>query len=156
MPGELRTSIIFIALLLTACFATAQTAQSTFPPGSPQLITTADLLKALQDPAGTKPVVLNVGPSLIFMQAHIAGAEFIGATSSPQGITSLRNRAKTMQRDVSIVLYCGCCPWEHCPNVAPAYRELEKLGFKQVKILYLPNNFGADWVDKGYPVIRGQ
>jgi hypothetical protein len=26
------------------------------------------------------------------------------------------------------------------------------MGFTNVKVLYLANNFGADWVDKGYPV----
>jgi hypothetical protein len=25
-----------------------------------------------------------------------------------------------------------------------------------VKALYLPNNFGDDWVSKGYPVERGE
>src|SRR5215470_15677878 len=128
MTGKLRASIVLISCLLTAGFAAAQTAQSAFPPGSPQLITTDDLLKVLQGPKENKPVILNVGPSLIYMQAHIAGSEFIGAASSQQGLTSLRNRVKPMPRDTSIVLYCGCCPWEHCPNVAPAYHELEKLG----------------------------
>jgi hypothetical protein len=25
-----------------------------------------------------------------------------------------------------------------------------------VKVLYIASNFGADWVDKGYPVSKGQ
>jgi hypothetical protein len=28
------------------------------------------------------------------------------------------------------------------------------MGFSRVKVLYLANNFGADWVDKGYPVAK--
>jgi hypothetical protein len=30
------------------------------------------------------------------------------------------------------------------------------MGFKNVKVLYIAHNFGADWVDKGYPVARGE
>jgi hypothetical protein len=51
-----------------------------------------------------------------------------------------------------IVLYCGCCPWGRCPNVGPAYKALHDQGFTNVKVLYLANNFGDDWVAKG---IRG-
>ena len=28
-------------------------------------------------------------------------------------------------------------------------------GFKNLKVVYLANNFGADWADKGYPVTKG-
>jgi thiosulfate/3-mercaptopyruvate sulfurtransferase len=147
--------MLALALAVITASASAQTAQSAFPPGSAQLITTEDLLKLLQGPPQEKPLILDVGPSLLYMQARIPSAEYIGAASTPQGIASLRNRAKALPHTSSIVLYCGCCPWEHCPNVAPAFNELQKLGFKQVKVLYIPNNFGADWVDKGYPTVRG-
>jgi hypothetical protein len=30
------------------------------------------------------------------------------------------------------------------------------MGFTNVKVLYIANNFGADWVEKGYPVAKGQ
>jgi hypothetical protein len=30
------------------------------------------------------------------------------------------------------------------------------MGFTNVKVLYLADNFGANWVDKGYPVERGR
>jgi thiosulfate/3-mercaptopyruvate sulfurtransferase len=29
------------------------------------------------------------------------------------------------------------------------------MGFTNVKILYIADNFGADWVEKGYPVGKG-
>jgi len=32
---------------------------------------------------------------------------------------------------------------------------LRALGFTNVKSLYIANNFGADWVEKGYPVAKG-
>ncbi len=139
--------------------ATPQTqAQSAndLEPGSAQLISPEDLLKILQSPKSEKPLILNVGPHLLYMQAHIPGAEYIGAGSDAQGIASLHRRVKALPRKTFIVLYCGCCPWSHCPNVHPAYNELHKAGFTNVKVLYIADNFGTDWVDKGYPTIKGQ
>ncbi|HTF61653.1 MAG TPA: hypothetical protein VK638_02970 [Edaphobacter sp.] len=43
-----------------------------------------------------------------------------------------------------------------CPNIRPAYEQLQSLGFKHINVLYLANNFGSDWVDKGYPVAKGR
>jgi rhodanese-related sulfurtransferase len=135
--------------------AQAQSA-SELTPGSAQLINPEDLVKILQSPKGEKPLVLNVGPHLLYMQAHIPGSEYIGAGSDSQGIESLRRRVKPLPRKTLIVLYCGCCPWSHCPNVRPAYNELHKAGFSNVKVLYIADNFGTDWVYKGYPTIKGQ
>ncbi|MFZ0912962.1 MAG: hypothetical protein WBQ76_14400 [Candidatus Korobacteraceae bacterium] len=162
---------IFAAMLVPAGYAVANgwagvgatptpqmqaQSASELAPGSAQLINPEDLVKILQSPKGEKPLVLNVGPHLLYMQAHIPGAEYIGAGSDSQGIESLRRRVKPLPRKTFIVLYCGCCPWSHCPNVQPAYNELHKEGFTNVKVLYIPNNLGADWVYKGYPTIKGQ
>jgi 3-mercaptopyruvate sulfurtransferase SseA len=38
-----------------------------------------------------------------------------------------------------------------CPNVRPAYSALKAAGFKNVRVLDIPENFHADWVAKGYP-----
>jgi len=113
-----------------------------------------ELAKVLQSAAKPKPLILNVGPRLLFQQAHITGAEYVGAGSDTQGLEALRSRVKTLPKKTSIVLYCGCCPWSHCPNVRPAFAELQKLGFTSVKVLYIANNFGADWVAKGYPTAK--
>jgi thiosulfate/3-mercaptopyruvate sulfurtransferase len=134
----------------------SQSIASAFLPGSAQLINTEDLVNIIQSPKGEKPLILNVGPHLIYMQAHIPGSEYIGAASDSQGIESLRRRVKPLSRTTFIVLYCGCCPWSHCPNVRPAYNELQKTGFTNVKVLYIADNFGIDWVYKGYPTIKGQ
>jgi hypothetical protein len=58
--------------------------------------------------------------------------------------------------DTLIVIYCGCCPWSHCPNIAAAYDTLHGLGFRRVKALYIADNFGNNWVDAGYPVTKGR
>ena len=147
--------LVLAVILAVGGIAYGQTAQSDLPPGSAALINPEELVKLLQA-KGEKPLILNVGPSVLFMQAHIPGAEYIGPGSNPQALASLRSRVKSLSHDAAIVLYCGCCPWEHCPNVAPAYEQLHKLGFRRVKVLYIPNNFGADWVYKGYPTARAQ
>ncbi|MGA2905444.1 MAG: rhodanese-like domain-containing protein [Candidatus Korobacteraceae bacterium] len=150
--------LIFALGLFSATAAQAQYVQSPsdLAPGSAQLINPEELVNLLQPTKGEKPLVLNIGPSLLYMQAHIPGSEYVGAGSDKQGLERLRTRVKSLPHNKSIVLYCGCCPWSHCPNVRPAYNQLHAMGFNNVKVLYIANNFGSDWVDKGYPTIKGQ
>src|SRR5208283_458830 len=116
-----------------------------------QLITPEELAKSLQS-AKQKPLVLQVGPHALYAQAHIPGAEYMGAASSDAGQQKLRERVKALPHNTAIVIYCGCCPWGHCPNMHPAYQQLRALGFTNVKALYIADNFGTDWVSQGYPV----
>jgi thiosulfate/3-mercaptopyruvate sulfurtransferase len=120
-----------------------------------QLITPEELSKSLKS-AKQKPLVLQVGPHTLYAQAHIPGSEYMGATSGDEGKQKLRDRVKSLPKNSSIILYCGCCPWSHCPNVHPAYQLLHSLGFTNVKVLYIADNFGADWVSKGYPTAKGE
>jgi thiosulfate/3-mercaptopyruvate sulfurtransferase len=118
-------------------------------------ITPQALLRVLQSNQRGKLLILNVAPRILYAQAHIEGAEYIGPTNDPRGIEVLRNRVKSVPKNKQIIVYCGCCPWDHCPNVRPAFAELKKLGFENVKVLHISNNFGTDWVDQGLPVARG-
>jgi thiosulfate/3-mercaptopyruvate sulfurtransferase len=152
-------TLLLISVLgaFTAAATPAQTPDSAeLPPGSAQLISPEDLVKVLQSSGGAKPVILNVGPSLLYQQAHIPGSDYVGSGSEAAGLERLRARVRPLPHGTFIVLYCGCCPWSHCPNVRPAYDELHELGFNNVKVLFIANNFGTDWVDKGYPTIKGQ
>ena len=103
-----------------------------------------------------KPLVLFVGPNSMYTQAHIPGAENMGAGSSDAGQEKLRERVKSLPKNSAIVIYCGCCPWGHCPNMHPAFKTLQSLGFTNVKAVYIANDFGTDWVNKGYPIAKGQ
>jgi len=120
-----------------------------------QTITPDELARSLTSKE-TKPLVLNVGPHKLFVQAHIPGAEYVGAGNTPEGLQHLAQRVEKLPKNAAIVLYCGCCPWNYCPNVNPAHDALLKLGFTNVKVLYIATNFGADWVDKGFPVAKGE
>lgn len=139
----------------SAASGKSQTAEQSATPG-PEPIQPEDLVSVLKSSKVPKPLIIQVGFRVLYVQAHIPGSEYIGPASSPDSIRQLRKRVESLPRTQSIVLYCGCCPWNKCPNVNPASKELHSMGFKNVKILYIANNFGADWVDKGYPVAKGE
>lgn len=120
-----------------------------------QLLQPADLAQLLRSPTGAKPLILQVGSHIFFEEAHIPGSEYVGAAGEPSGHRALRRRVGGLSRLRPIIIYCGCCPWKKCPNIRPAYRELISRGFSNVKVLYLPRSFAKDWVDKGYPVAKG-
>ena len=122
---------------------------------SSRLINPEELVKILQSAKGEKPLMIDVGSHVLYEEAHIPGSEYIGPASSEAGIQQLRKRVEPLPRSKFIVLYCGCCPWSHCPNVKPAADALRALGFSNVKVLYIADNFGVNWVDKGYPVAKG-
>ena len=110
----------------------------------------------LQTASADKPLVLQVGSHLLYSEGHIPGSEYAGQGSRPSGLQQLQNRVSSLPRKRFIVLYCGCCPWSRCPNLAPAFEKLHEMGFTNVKVLYLADNFGADWANKGYPVEEGR
>ena len=119
-------------------------------------LTAEELTRVLTASKGRKPLLFQVGSHMLYVQAHIPGSEYLGAGATAEGMQNLQRRVTGLRKNTAIVLYCGCCPWSHCPNVNPAYDALRQLGFTNVKVLYLANNFGADWVDKGYPVAKGE
>lgn len=120
------------------------------------LINPDELVKILQPAKGEKPLMIQVGSHVLYTQAHIPGSEYIGPGSSESGLQSLRKRVEPLPRNKFIVIYCGCCPWSHCPNVKPADDALRAMGFTNVKVLFISDNFGVNWVDKGYPTAKGE
>jgi len=121
-----------------------------------QLLQPEDLVRILKNSEKEKPVILQVGSRVMFSQQHIPGSEYAGPGSTQSGIQALEDTVSSLPKNRRIILYCGCCPWDRCPNVGPAYRRLHELGFTNVKVLYLASNFGDDWVGKGYPAVKGK
>jgi thiosulfate/3-mercaptopyruvate sulfurtransferase len=121
-----------------------------------ELLQPEQLQEILGSSGGEKPLVLQVGSHVLYAEAHIPGSEYIGASGQDAGLQSLQDRVKALDHGQFIVLYCGCCAWNKCPNIRPAYQQLRDLGFARVKVLYLATNFGTDWVSKGYPVAKGR
>jgi hypothetical protein len=141
---------IFIVLIAVACFSainvSAQRSADAGAPtsaksrvtttqspsvGGPQLIQPEELVNILKSAKGPKPLVIQAGFRVLYLQAHIPGSEYIGPASSAEGIRQLRKRVEALPRTQSLLLYCGCCPWSECPNVSPAYKELRTMGFQE-------------------------
>ncbi len=104
---------------------------------------------------GAVPSIVNVGPEILFHNAHVPGAEYAGEAGSAQGIEQLAAHVATWPRDRTLIVYCGCCPWKNCPNIRPAYERLGSMGFKDVRVLDLPVSFRVNWVQKGLPIAKG-
>jgi thiosulfate/3-mercaptopyruvate sulfurtransferase len=113
-----------------------------------------DLAKRLSGTAA-KPMILQVGFANGYNQKHIPGAIYVGPGNKPEGIEKLKKAVADTPKDAEIVLYCGCCPWDHCPNMKPSFAALRAAGFKNVKAMVIENNFGKDWIEPGYPVQSG-
>jgi thiosulfate/3-mercaptopyruvate sulfurtransferase len=103
-----------------------------------------------------KAAVLYVGPNVLYRSRHVSGAIYAGPGSTPQGLDVLKNAAAKLPREREVVIYCGCCPWDRCPNIRPALEALRTMGFAKVKVAYMETGFKADWIDKGYPVESGR
>lgn len=144
-------AVSLIAGCLLAGGVTAQEKKDSMP-----LVQAAELAQILKSSAAQQPLVLQVGFRVLYASRHIPGAEFAGPASDAEGLKALRARVSSLPRDRFIVLYCGCCPWTHCPNVHPAIEALRSMGFTNVKALYLADNFRTDWIDKGYPTEKGR
>jgi thiosulfate/3-mercaptopyruvate sulfurtransferase len=124
--------------------------------------TAADLVEASQLAAEMAhaqgkagPTILYVGFRTLFAGGHIPGSSFHGTASTEQGLADLKKFAATLARDTDLIIYCGCCPFDHCPNIRPAFVALHGMGFTHLRVLVLPKSFATDWVDKGYPVEKG-
>jgi hypothetical protein len=163
-PGPTSTLLLRLSLLTTLLAAMMiASAQSPAKPAAiaddvpaASQIQAEELVPAIKNGGAQKPVVLYVGPKAFYTQAHIPGAEFIGPVARPEGMEKLRARAASLSKDGPVVIYCGCCPWDHCPNIRPAFSELKKMGFSSVRVLHLANSFGVNWKDKGLPVASGE
>jgi thiosulfate/3-mercaptopyruvate sulfurtransferase len=105
--------------------------------------------------AKAHPVIIQVGPNMLYRAKRIPGAIYAGPGSRPEGLELLKQAVGKLPRDRDLILYCGCCPWDNCPNVKPAIALLQQMGFSHAKVMFVENSFAKDWTDKGYPVEAG-
>src|ERR1035438_5043878 len=69
---------------------------------------------------GAGPVIFMVGPNVLYRSKHIPGSVYAGPGNGEAGLAMLKAEADKLPRDREVVVYCGCCPWDRCPNVKPA------------------------------------
>ena len=112
-----------------------------------QLMPTKDLAEKINTNAKDKPIVLNVGPMEL-----IKTAVDVGRGTSVTGIEKIKSTVAMESKNRVVVVYCGCCSYASCPNIKPAYDALISAGFKNAKVLELPEGIKPDWVAKGYPM----
>ena len=159
IPSTLARTTSLAVLLTTAAallmlsHASLRAASDPWTPA--QTVEPADLVKELGNPKKA-PTVAFIGFGRLFWAGHVPGAQNHGMAGSPAGLLELKTWASTLPRSTNLVIYCGCCPMDHCPNVRPAFIALRDLGFTKVRVLILPTDFAADWAGKGYPFDRGE
>ena len=153
-----RFAAAFFVLALVCIMSSTAHAQASSTSQIPaaDLLQPSELVQILKSSTEVKPLVLQVGSHVLYAQAHIPASEYAGPAGQAAGLRALEGRVGTLDRNLFVVLYCGCCPWGKCPNIAPAYKQLRSLGFTHIKVLHIADNFGTDWVDKGYPVAKGR
>lgn len=120
-----------------------------------QAMQPADLAKELTGKSSSLPTVVFIGFRSLYVGGHIPGASFHGTASTKEGLAELKTWAATLPRSTDLIIYCGCCPFDKCPNIRPAYTALSSMGFKKLRVLVIPKDFATDWADKGYPMEKG-
>lgn len=137
----------WIGLLILAVACLAQ--QTADPWSKSELVDPAALAAELHE--AHPPIILCTAFSVLYRSKRIAHAVEAGPGSKPEGIALLKKAVADVPKSADIVIYCGCCPMEKCPNIRPAYRALHEMGFEHVRVLNIPANMHEDWFSKGYP-----
>lgn len=138
----LLTGILIIGISFSSIGQTANTEPWT----ANQLMPPAELAKIINDKDAHQPIVFSIGPGAI-----VKGSIDVGAAKEKGNLKKLKEQLKKLPKDTAIVIYCGCCPFEHCPNIRPAFILLNEMKFSNHKLLNLPKNIKVDWIDKGFP-----
>ncbi len=148
---------IVLSLLLFTLLSIAVThaQHSTDPWSTPQTVQPADFAKELSGDKSS-PTILFVGFQRLYTAGHIKGAQYHGSGGRPEGVAEIKAWAAPLPRSTNLVIYCGCCPMEKCPNTRPAFSALHDMGFTNLRVLILPTSFAVDWADKGLPYDKGQ
>ena len=110
-----------------------------------ELMEPAELAAAIK--ANKAPVIFNIGSV-----EDIKGAVHIGAGNKPASIEKLQKAAAAVPKGAKIVIYCGCCPFNKCPNIRPAFNALKAMRLTNIKLLNIRENLNANWKSKGYPM----
>lgn len=153
MTRQRAMMLALVIILLAAAALKAADQPVTILPVD--LVTPAQLNSELPAVKAGKIVLLQVGFHVMYQMGHIPGSQYAGPASKPVGLTALKNLLAKLPRTRQIVIYCGCCPWNDCPNIRPAFQALKQLGFVNFKVLNIPDRLGTDWTDQGYPVVKG-
>ena len=141
-----RTTLKLIILAAAVLFTLNLHAQTPTNWTEKQLIEPSELASIITSNPDSV-IIISVGPF-----NTIPGGIHTGMAGDKEGIEKFKTQLSTIDKNSKIVIYCGCCPFEHCPNVRPAVALLKSLEFTNYHLLDLPHNLKTDWITKGYPV----
>ena len=110
-----------------------------------QLISPSELATTIKSKKDV-PIIFSVGPG-----ATIPYSKDIGMVKDNENLKKFKEQLANLPKETKIVVYCGCCPYDHCPNVRPAIQILKEMKFTNYFLLDLPHNIKIDWIDKSYP-----
>ncbi|HKN74988.1 MAG TPA: rhodanese-like domain-containing protein [Candidatus Acidoferrum sp.] len=166
-PAKFRKGAALFALGFSAALPLAPVLRSnqngaanqekaTEPWKDAQVLHAANLVREIADAKdGSALAIVYVGFRTLFEGGHIPTASFHGTASKEEGLAELKKWLAGLPRSTNLVIYCGCCPFDRCPNIRPAYAALHEMGFTHVRVFVLPTSFATDWVEKGYPMQKG-
>ena len=142
---------LFAGLLILGLSSSAVLAQNNpfikDPWTKSQLMAPFVLAELIKNPKAVKPLIFNIG-----VVEDIKGAKNMGAASEKENLERFKKKLSSIPKNAALVIYCGCCPFEKCPNIRPAFKAMQKAGFKTGLLLNLPTNIKVDWINKGFPL----
>jgi rhodanese-related sulfurtransferase len=125
-------------------------------PWQPQDVIEPSALAARLPLKANGPLLIHTGFAVMYRASHIPGSVYAGPGSQEAGIADLKKAVAGQPKNREIVLYCGCCPFDKCPNLRPAFAALREMGFSNVHAVRIAENLRTDWTDKGYAVEKAE
>jgi hypothetical protein len=144
----MKLNHIYLSLIIVlSVFSCANMQSKPEPWTEKQLMPPSDLAAIINNPKAAKPIMYSIG-----FGGGIKGSVEMGAARDQVNLEKFRTELSKLPKDADIVIFCGCCPFDHCPNVRPAFTLLNEMKFTNHKLLNLTTNLKKDWIDKGYPM----
>lgn len=150
-----KSSFLLPFLVAFVSFAFQNSLHAQDPWRKSQLMAPSELAAILTNEKAKAPLIISVSPEGMHglkPGKGIKSAVEYGAADEQENLNQLKAALKNLPKDSHIVLYCGCCPFNVCPNVRPAFRLLNEMEFTNHQLLNLENNIRVDWMNKGYPM----
>ncbi len=151
-------NILYIILLILTTTSISM-AQTTFNPNQSldkrntwtekDLMEPSALAAIISNPKAKQAQIFNIG-----VVEDIKGAKKMGGASVNANLEKFKNALSSLPKNTLVVVYCGCCPFEKCPNIRPAFNLMKSMGFTNGKLLNLPTNLKQNWIDKGFPLAQ--
>ena len=128
----------FILLIAAGVICEQTLAQNPINWTNNQLISPSDLAATIKSKRDV-PVIFSVGPG-----ATIPYSREIGMLKENENLNKFKEELTNLPKETKIVVYYGCCPFDHCPNVRPAIQALKDMKFTNYFLLDLPHNIKVD------------